>query len=142
MPSLVASYVHDEGRVGVLVELRFRESTSARTSEFNMLAHEIAMQVAAMDPVVVNPSQLNATEWSHRLAQLSSSPSLASLAPGERIAALETGRLQYERQFCLLKQPFIKDDTVLVEDRIAEVAAQLSERIEVVRFCRYAADAA
>lgn len=136
MPGLVASYVHDEGRIGVLVELRFRESTSARTTELNLLARELAMQVAAMQPAVVNPSQLNATEWSTELARLSSSPSIASLPAAE----LEAARRQYERNFCLLKQPFIKDDSILVEDRVAEVAHSLSERIEIVRFCRYVAD--
>ena len=138
MPGCVTSYVHSEGTVGALVELRFKDSTSARTSELQTLARELAMQVAAMQPSVVNPSQLNSTEWSEELARISASASIAAMPPSERVEALREAREKYEGHFCLLKQPFIKGPPGLVEDRIAEVSAQLGEQIEVVRFARFA----
>jgi elongation factor Ts len=139
MPSYVATYMHGEGAIGVLVELRFRESTSARTSELQALGRDLAMHIAAMQPKVVHPAQLNIGEWSAELERISASPSIAAMLPEERVEALRMAREKYEDHFCLLKQPFIKSSSALVEDRIAEAASQLGEQIEVVRFTRFAA---
>ena len=141
MPGYVCAYVHGEGAVGALVELRFRESTTARTSELQTLGRELAMQVAAMQPLVVNPSQIGTAEWSEELARISASPSIVAMSPPERVEALRKARERYEGHFCLLKQPFIKSSTQLVEDRVAEISAQLAEQIEVVRFTRFAVPA-
>ena len=137
MPGYVASYVHGEGVVAALVELRFRDSASSRTSELQTLGRELAMQVAAMTPSVVNPSQLNTVEWKEELARISASPSIVAMSPSDRIEALRKARERHEAHYCLLKQPFIKS-SALVEDRIAEVSKRLGDQIEVVRFARFA----
>jgi elongation factor Ts len=134
MPGSIASYVHNEGALAALVELRYRESTTVRTEAFQALARDLAMHIVAMHPVVVKPSQLDRHAWSERLASLSSQ--LQQLPPQERLPQLERARTDYERSFCLLKQPFVKGSGATVEEHLAEVSSQLSERIEVVRFVR------
>jgi len=88
---VLESYVHNE-RVGVLFELRCETDFVGRSKEFRELAHDLAMQIAAMDPADVED---------------------------------------------LLKQMYIKDETLTVEDLIKRVIAKLGENIRVERFCRY-----
>ena len=133
MPGYIASYTHDEGRAAALVLLRFRESTSARTAELQLLGRELAMQVVAMRPAVVAPSDVDEVAWRQELAGLRGT-GLLSGTSADRLGEINAARANYERTFCLLKQPFVKDSTLTVEQRIEEVAAQLSETIEVVRF--------
>ena len=134
----VASYVHSDGIAGALVELSVGDITSAKTAELQDLGRELAMHITAMAPRVVNPSQLNIDEWNAELSRLSSSASIARLPPAERVEALRAARERYERDFCLLKQPFVKDESLTVEDRISRTAGALGERIEVLRFARFA----
>jgi elongation factor Ts len=88
---LLESYIHNE-RVGVLLELRCETDFVARSKEFRELAHELAMQIAAMDPTDVDD---------------------------------------------LLKQLYIKDETLVVGDLIKRLIGKLGENIKVERFCRY-----
>lgn len=133
MPGYVATYVHGEGVASAAVVLRFRERTSSRLPEFQVLARELGMQVVAMKPLVVAPSDLNEDAWLQELSRLRGSSALPSAA-ADRMAWLQAARSRYERDFCLLKQPFIKDGALTVEERIAQVNSGLSESIAVVRF--------
>jgi elongation factor Ts len=133
MPGYVAHYVHGDGIAAAIVLLRFREPASSRTAEFQLLARELAMQVLATKPIAVAPRDLDEAAWREELGRLRSS--LHGLPSEEQMAKLKKARENYESNFCLLKQPFIKNDRLTVEDRVAEVQEALSERIEVVRFC-------
>lgn len=105
---LVESYVHTGGRVGALVELGCETDFVARTAEFKELAHDIAMQVAAMGPVYVDESDI------------------------------EEGDDRPAAQVSLLRQPFIKNNSSSVSEVIQEVAAKLGENVRVLRFTRLA----
>ena len=105
---LVEAYVHTGGRVGAIVELGCETDFVARTPEFKELAHDIAMQVVAMDPAYVDQSQMQEED--------------------DRPAA----------QVALMQQPFIKDNSSSMEEVIREVAAKLGENVRVVRFNRLA----
>lgn len=105
---LVEAYVHTGGRVGAIVELGCESDFVARTPEFRELAHDIAMQVVAMDPVYVDKSQIQ-EEDSRPIAQVA-----------------------------LLQQQFIKDNSSSVEEVVQEVAAKLGENVRVLRFSRLA----
>ena len=102
------SYVHTGGRVGALVELGCETDFVARTAEFKELAHDIAMQVAAMGPVYVDDSDI------------------------------EEGDDRPAAQVSLLRQPFIKNNSSSVSEVIQEVAAKLGENVRVLRFTRLA----
>ena len=103
---LIESYVHG-GRIGVLVDLRCETDFVARTDQFKELAHDLAMQVASMNPQVVAVDQIE------------------DRADGE------------PEELALLAQTFIKDPTKTIQDLVNEVVAGVGEKIEVARFVRY-----
>lgn len=105
---LVESYIHTGGRVGALVQLGCETDFVARTEEFRALAHDIAMQVAAMSPVYLSE---------------------AEKAEGDDRPAA---------QVCLLQQPFIKDGSRTLGELVRETAAQTGENVRVVQFRRFA----
>lgn len=105
---VIESYIHTGGRVGALVELGCETDFVARTAEFRHLAHEIAMQVAAMAPVYVNSAEVPADET----------------RPPAQIA--------------LLQQPYIKDSSRSIADLVQDLAAKVGENVRVVRFSRLA----
>ena len=104
---LVECYVHAGGRIGSMVELNCETDFVARTAEFGELAHNIAMQVAAMSPVYVGREQMPEDEAS---------------APEE---------------VCLLEQAFIKDSGKTIGDLVMEVRARVGENVRISRFARF-----
>ena len=105
---VIEAYIHTGGRVGALVELGCETDFVARTSEFKDLAHNIAMQVAAMDPAYLDQEEME-SEDSRPPAQVS-----------------------------LLQQPFIKDNSRSVGVMVQEMAAKVGENVKLVRFSRLA----
>ena len=105
---LVEAYIHTGGRVGAMVELVCETDFVARTLEFKELAHDIAMQVAAMAPEYLDETEI------------------------------EEGDSRPVAQVSLLQQPFIKDNSSSVGDVIRELAAKLGENVRVLRFTRLA----
>ncbi len=105
---VVESYIHSGGRIGVLVEVNCETDFVARTPEFRELAHNLAMQVAAMDPQHVDEADL---------------PEGAEVNPQED---------------CLLQQAFIRDPSKTIEDLLKETVGKLGENIRVRRFTRFA----
>jgi elongation factor Ts len=105
---VVASYVHTGGRVGAIVELGCETDFVARTEEFGQLAHDIAMQVAAMAPLYLDKDDI------------------------------EEGDERPPAQVTLLNQPFIKNNSSSVGELVRELAAKVGENVRVVRFNRLA----
>ncbi len=104
---LVEAYVHSGGRVGAIVELNCETDFVARTEDMKTLAHDVAMQVAAMSPKYVGEGD----------------------APED-----EEGNPQ---ETCLLSQPFIRDNGVTVQDIVNETIAKVGENVRVRRFSRF-----
>jgi elongation factor Ts len=104
---LVESYIHTGGRVGALIELNCETDFVARTDEFKSLAHDVAMQVAAMCPLY--------------------------LSEADRPADCEVEA----NNACLLLQPFIKEPSKSINDLITEVIARTGENIRLKRFVRF-----
>ena len=105
---LVETYLHTGGRVGAMVELGCETDFVARTEEFQKLAHDIAMQIAAMGPVYVSEDDI------------------------------EEGDSRPPAQVALLLQPFIKNSSTSVGEMVKELAGKVGENIRVVRFSRLA----
>jgi elongation factor Ts len=104
---LIVSYIHAGGRIGALVEVNVETDFVARTAEFQELAHNIAMQVAAMDPQYLSKD------------------------------TCPTGVEIDFQSACLLMQPYIKDPAKTVQDLITEVISKTGENVVVSRFVRY-----
>ncbi len=104
---LVECYIHAGGRIGAMVEVNCETDFVARTDTFKELAHDLAMQVAAMGPVSVSEQDL------------------PSGAEGDAV------------DLCLLLQPFIKDPSRTIQEVVAEAIAKTGENIQVRRFSRF-----
>lgn len=104
---LIEAYIHTGGRVGAMIELNCETDFVARTDEFKQLAHNIAMQVAAMNPKFIAEEDV---------------PEGADIEP---------------QAACLLRQPYIKDQEQTIQDIITETIARVGENIKVSRFARF-----
>ena len=134
---LVGSYIHMNGRIGVLVELNCESDFVARNQEFQDLLKEIAMQIAAAKPRYVSsadiPPDVVAAEKEIIASQLGDMKK-----PPEIMEKIVQGKLgKFFEEICLLDQPYIREDKLKVRDLIAQAVAKIGENIKVGRFTRY-----
>ncbi len=134
---IIASYIHAGNQIGVLVDLRCETDFVARTDEFREFGRDLAMQVAAMEPKWIAPEDVPPEAVEHEREVLRQQ-ALEEGKPEHIVEKMVEGRLQkfYENE-CLLKQPFIRDDSVTIEDKLNELVAQCGERVVIARFVRY-----
>ena len=135
---LVYSYIHHGGRLGVLVEVNCETDFVAKTDRFKELVHNLAIQIAATNPVSVSreqvPEELVKSEQDIYTEQAKNSKK-----PDKVIKKIVVGKMdKYFQETCLLEQPFIKDPDKIVKDLITESIATLGENISVGRYIRYA----
>jgi elongation factor Ts len=134
---LVTSYIHGEGRLGVLVEVNCETDFVARTPDFKTLAREIALQVAASDPRYVAredvPADVVAAERAASLAKARAEGKPDAQAQADAEKQLEA----FYKTAALLDQPFIRDESRSVGELIKEVIAKTGENIQVRRFARF-----
>jgi len=133
---LISSYIHSGSKLGVLLEVNCETDFVARTSEFSQLAKELAMQIAAMDPLWIKcedvPKEVIEKEKEIYKKQIQDSGK-----PEKVVEKIVQGRLEkYFSEVCLLEQPYIKDPKLKVKDLITESVAKLGENIRVGRFAR------
>lgn len=134
---LVESYIHSNGKVGVLVKLLCESDFVARTEEFKELAHDLAMHIAAAAPVYIVPADVPAEELAKE-KEIYTEQIKAEGKPAEVLEKILAGKIdKYYEQVCLLKQPFIKDDSLTIEKLIEQKIAKIGEKIEVAAFIRY-----
>ncbi len=134
---LVEAYIHAGGRLGALVEINCETDFVARTEEFQRLAHDLAMQVVASNPHYLRPEDIP-PEVIEEKKQLFLSELEGQNKPEHLLERIVGGKLEsYYDQVCLLRQPFIKDEGLTVEEVITEGIAKLGENIVVRRFVRY-----
>ncbi len=133
----VGSYIHMNGRIGVLVELNCESDFVARNSEFQELVKELAMQVAAAKPkwiaAVDVPPHIVEKEKEIIQAQLGDMKK-----PPEIMEKIVNGKLlKFFEEVCLLEQPYIRDDKVKVRDLVTKLVQKMGENIKIGRFARF-----
>ncbi|MGI5818203.1 MAG: translation elongation factor Ts [Armatimonadota bacterium] len=134
---IISSYIHAGNQIGVLVDLRCETDFVARTDEFREFGRDIAMQVAAMHPRWVSPEDVP-EEALAREREVLTQQALEEGKPEHIVEKMVDGRLQkFYADVCLIKQPFIRDDSVTIEDRLNELVAQTGERVLISRFVRF-----
>ena len=132
---LIESYVHS-GRIGVIVEVNCETDFVARLDDFKTLAHEIAMQIAAMNPKYASTEDIPAEEMERVKAELMASEALAS-KPEEMREKIVAGQLKkHFVEQVLMSQAYILDDSKTVEQHVKEAIAKLGENIVVRQFKR------
>lgn len=134
---VIGSYIHTDGRIGVLVEVNCESDFVARTEEFLTLVKETAMQVAAAKPRYVSsdqiPADVLAAEKEIIKAQLGDMKK-----PPEIMEKIVQGKLgKFFEEVCLLDQPYIREDKIKVRDLITQAVAKIGENIKVRRFARF-----
>ena len=134
---VVEAYIHAGGRIGAMVELNCETDFVAKTPEFKQLAHDIAMQIAAMSPIFVSKEDVDEPTLNKEIeiykAQAVNEGKKPDIA--EKIAQ---GRLdKYYQEVCLLEQSFIKDSGKTIKDLLSDATGKVGEKIGVRRFHRY-----
>jgi elongation factor Ts len=133
----IGSYIHSNRNIGVMVELGCETDFVAKNEDFLALQKDIAMQIAAMNPMFI--SEKNIPEATlEKEKEIYREQMKDSGKPEQVIDKIIEGKLgKYYAEACLLKQKFFKDDTKSIEDLIAEKIHKLGENIVVKRFIRY-----
>ena len=144
---VVQSYIHAGGRIGVLVEVNCETDFVAKTDDFQNLARDIAMQIAAVNPTYLNREEVPAEVIEHEKqvlleqAKVEAEEDVKAGRKPKPEAVLEkmvAGRIEkFYKENCLLEQVFIKDGDKTVTDIINESIAKICENINVRRFVRY-----
>lgn len=131
------SYSHAGGRIAVLVEVNCETDFVARNEDFQNFARDIAMHVAASNPLVVRDSEIDAGEIAHQ-KEIFKGQAIEEGKPANIAEKMVEGRLKkWLKEVCLLDQPFVKDPDKTVGDLEKELTAKLGEKISVRRFSRF-----
>ncbi len=134
---IVYSYIHGGGRIGVLLELNCETDFVARTEDFQQLAKDLAMHIAAMNPRYVSREDVPG-EVIEKEKEIYMNQARESGKPEQVIEKIAQGKLEkFFKEVCLLEQPFVKDPDRTVEKLITEAVARLGENINVRRFVRF-----
>lgn len=134
---VVQSYVHSNNRIGVLVEVNCETDFVARNEEFKEFARDVAMQIAAMNPLYVKSEDINQGDIDKQREIHAASPDLEGKKP-EIAARIIDGKIKkWFQEVCLLDQPFVKDDKTTLGKVQTELTAKIGEKISVRRFVRF-----
>ncbi len=134
---VIEVYSHLANRVGVMVELNCETDFVAMNDEFQELAHDLALHVAAMAPKYVSREEVPEDVREEKTAEIRSDAQ-AEGKPADVVEKIVEGRLnKFYAENVILEQPFVKDDSVTVDDLVKNAMAKLGENITVRRFVRY-----
>ena len=134
---VVWSYIHPGNKLGVLVEVNCETDFVARTEDFKNFAKDIAMQIAAANPLVVSREDLDSSVI-EKEREIYAEQAKAQGKPENVIERIVEGKLEkFYQEACLLEQPFVKDPQKTVRDYLTEMIAKLGENITITRFVRF-----
>lgn len=134
---IVEAYIHPGGRVGVLLEINCETDFVARTADFKNLAKELALHIAASNPLYVSMADVP-PEVIEKEKEIYKEQSAGSGKPEEIVKKMIEGKLaKYYEEACLLQQPFVKNPDIKVSELISQAVAKMGENVVVKRFARF-----
>jgi elongation factor Ts len=136
---IVESYIHPGARVGVLVEVNCETDFVARTEDFKQLAKDLAIHIAAANPLYIHSTDVPA-EVVEKEKEIYKEQAIASgkVKSDDIMNKMLEGKIaKYYEETCLLEQPYVKNPDVKVKDFIAQAVAKMGENVQVKRFARY-----
>lgn len=134
---VVDSYIHMGGKIGVLVEVNCETDFVAKTPVFKQLVKDIAMQIAAANPLYLDPEDVPA-DVLEKEKEILRAQALNEGKPEKIVDKMVEGRIQkYYKEFCLLEQAFVKEPEKSIRDLVNEKIAEIGEKISIRRFVRY-----
>ncbi len=133
----IGSYIHGGGKIGVMVEVNCETDFVGRTEQFGELVHNLAMHIAAANPVCVRrdemPAELLEKEKEIYLAQARESGK-----PEKVLEKIVEGKIEkFFKEFCLMEQSYVKNPDITITDLLNEKIGQIGESITIRRFSRY-----
>jgi elongation factor Ts len=133
----VVSYIHAGGKIGVLLELNCETDFVARTDDFQTLARDLALHIAAAEPRFVGREEVT-PEVLERERAIYKDQATASGKPANVVERIVEGKMEkFYGEAVLLEQPFVKDPDVKIGDLVAQCIGKLGENIRVRRFSRF-----
>jgi elongation factor Ts len=134
---LIGTYIHHGGQLGVMLEVNCESDFVARTDDFKDLVHDLAMHIAAADPQFVRKEDVTPAAI-EKEKDIQRARVIAEGKPEKVADKIVEGRMaKYYEEVCLYQQPFVKENTLTVEDLIKTKIAKLGENIAVARFTRF-----
>ncbi len=134
---IVDSYIHGGGRIGVLIEVNSETDFVAKNEEFKQFVKDMAMQVAASNPLYVKREDVD-LHLIEKEKEIYRAQALNEGKPEKIIDRMVEGRIEkYYKEICLLEQPFIKDTERTVNDILSSMIAKIGENISIRRFARF-----
>lgn len=134
---VVELYSHGGGRVGVMVEVNCETDFVARSEAFLKLAHEIALQIAASSPQYINDTEIPESVLAHE-AEIAKNRAMEEGKPEAVAAKIVEGRLnKFKDEVCLLRQAYIRDENVTIQQLVHQNVASIGENIVIRRFQRW-----
>ena len=134
---VVLSYIHPGNRIGVLVEVNCETDFVAKTDGFQMFVKNVAMQIAATNPLSVTRDGIDSVVVDKEKEIFTEQAKLSG-KPGNVLEKIIEGRIEkFYQENCLLEQSFIKDSDKSVQDILMETIATLGENISIARFSRF-----
>ncbi|MBV1751716.1 MAG: translation elongation factor Ts [Desulfarculus sp.] len=133
----VASYIHAGGKLGVMVEVNCETDFTGKTDEFGTFAKDLAMHIAASNPLCVNEEDLP-PEVLKREREFYKAQALDQGKPEKIMDKIIEGKLKkFAAESCLMNQPFVKDTDKTIADLVNELRAQTGENVQIRRFARF-----
>ena len=133
----IYAYIHPGGKIGVLVEVNCETDFTARTEDFKNFVKDIAMQIAAQNPIAIRKEDIP-PEVIEKEKEIYASQAREEGKPEKVIERIVEGKLKrFFTEACLLEQPFIKNTDITVQDLLNELIAKTGENIIIRRFVRY-----
>lgn len=134
---MVDSYIHMGGKIGVLLEVNCETDFVAKTDAFKALCHDLALQIAASNPLFISKDEVP-HENLNKEREILRVQALNEGKPEKIVDRMVEGRIEkYYKEVCLLEQPFVKNPDINVQALVNETALASGEKISVRRFTRY-----
>ncbi len=132
---VIASYIHMNSKIGVLLELNCETDFVARNDEFKKFAKELTMQIAAANPIHITKDEITEQDMARERDIIKEQN---KNKPEHALEKIMEGKMKsYYQDICLLEQPYIKDPKISIRDLLTEVISKIGENIIIKRFTRY-----
>lgn len=134
---IVQSYIHMGGKIGVLVEVNCETDFVAKNEDFKAFAKDIAMQIAATNPVALKPEEVPA-DLIEREKEIYRAQALETGKPEKIVDKIAEGKLsKFYDENCLLNQAYVREANISVQDLLNDLIAKIGENITIKRFARF-----
>ncbi len=134
---LIHSYIHSGGKIGVLVEVNCETDFAAKSEDFGEFVRNIALQIAATNPLGVNPEEIP-RDIVERERAIYLAQAQESGKPQSIFEKIVDGKMRkFYEENSLMQQKYIRDPDKTIQDYLNELIAKIGEKIQVRRFCRY-----